>query len=228
MGHSNDDTVMDYISGIVGVDSQSMVHGRDQRTELIEENNTSMMSKRNLLAPLPPGSQLTDRASIARAIEPNIPVAVVTLSERTPKEEYALRRQSRTVAYRKQRKDFFEGKTSTPYATASVSAQATSKPLRSPSRYLQALWKFEPERKAITNLMYPGCDTETEGSAIKEAVDKVEISLNNILEPMVTLSNPEKKRYTYASASPTKDMHYSVCGKQFIQKNKKSVSLLRC
>jgi hypothetical protein len=68
-----------------------MVYGRDQRTELIEEN-TSMMSKRDLLAPLPPGSQLTDRASIARAIEPNIPVAVVTLSERTPKEEYALRR----------------------------------------------------------------------------------------------------------------------------------------
>lgn len=227
MGHSNDDTVMYYISGTVGVDSQSMVHGRDQRTELIEEN-TSMMSKRNLLALLPPGSQLTNRASITRAIEPDTPVAVVTLLERTPKEEYALRRQSRTVAYRKQREDFFEGKTTTPHATASVCAQVTSKPLRSPSRYLQALWKFEPERKAIANLMYPVCDTETKGSAIEEAVDKVEISLNDILEPIVTLSNPEKKQYTHASASPTKDMRCSVCRKQFMKKNKKCVSLLCC
>jgi hypothetical protein len=79
MGHSNDDTVMYYISGIIGVDSQSMVHGRDQRTELIEEN-TSMMSKRNLLALMPPGSQLTNRGSIAKAIGPDNPVLVVTLS----------------------------------------------------------------------------------------------------------------------------------------------------
>jgi hypothetical protein len=141
--------------------------------ELIKENN-SMMLKRNLLAPLPPGSQFTNCASIARAIGPNTPVAVVTLLERTPKEEYALRRQSRTVAYRKQREDFFKGKTT------------------------------------------------------KEAVDKVEISLNDILELMVTLSKPEKKRYTYASASPTKDMRCSVCEKQFNQKNKKYVSLLHC
>jgi hypothetical protein len=221
MGHSNDDTVMYYISGIVGVDSQSMVHGRDQRTQLLDEN-TSMMSKRNLLAPLPPGSQLTDRASMARAIEPDRSVAVVMLSERTPKEEYALRRQSRTVTYRQEREDFFEGKTTAPHATASVPAQATPNPLRIPSRYLQALWKFEPERKAIVNLMYPGCDKGT------EAVDNVEISLNDILEPMVTLSNPEKKRYSYASASPTKDMHCSVCGKDFTQKNKQCVLLFHC
>ncbi|PZD37947.1 DUF3435 domain containing protein [Pyrenophora tritici-repentis] len=60
MGHTNDDTVMYYISGLVGIDSQSMVHGREQKSELIDEN-TSMMLKRNLLAPMPPGSQLTDR-----------------------------------------------------------------------------------------------------------------------------------------------------------------------
>jgi hypothetical protein len=71
--------------------------------------------------------------------------------------------------------------------------------------------------------MYPGCDKGTE-----EAVNKVEISLNDILKPMVTLSNPERKRYSYASASPTKDMHCSVYGKQFNQKDKKYVSLLRC
>jgi hypothetical protein len=114
-----------------------MVHGRDQRTELIEEN-TSMMLKRNLLALLPPGSQLTDCISTARAIKPNTPVAVVTLLERTPKEEYALQRQSRTIAYCKQREDFFEGNTTTPYTMASVSAKTTSKPLQSCFR------SFEP------------------------------------------------------------------------------------
>jgi hypothetical protein len=72
------------------------------------------MLKRNLLALMPPGSQLTSRSSTARAIEPNNPVLVVTLSEHTLKEEYALQQQSRTVAYCKQREDFFEGKTTTP------------------------------------------------------------------------------------------------------------------
>jgi hypothetical protein len=180
-----------------------------------------MMSKRNLLALMPPGSQLTNRGSIAKVIEPDNPVLVVTLSQHTLKEDYALRRQSRTVAYRKQREDFFEGKT-TPQRAAvrpSVSAQATPKPLRSPSRYLQALWKFEPERKAIVRLMYP----DFKDTGVDSATDKIEIPLKDILEPMVKLSNPEKKRYTYASASPTKDRCCSVCGKQFIKNDKKCV-----
>jgi hypothetical protein len=55
MGYSNDNTVLYYISGIVGVDSQSMIYRREQKTKLINEN-TSMMSKKNLLALMPPGS----------------------------------------------------------------------------------------------------------------------------------------------------------------------------
>jgi hypothetical protein len=158
-----------------------MVHGRDQRTELIEEN-TSMMSKRNLLAPMPPGSQLTNRGSIAKAIGPDNSVSVVTLSQHTLKEDYALRQQSRTVVFCKQREDFFEGKTTPQRAAvpALISAQATPKPLRSPSRYLQALWKFEPERKIIARLMYPDCDTGAENSedtGVDSATDKIEIPL---------------------------------------------------
>ncbi|KAF1359213.1 hypothetical protein EJ07DRAFT_121068 [Lizonia empirigonia] len=222
MGHSNDDTVMYYISGIVGIDSQSMVHGRDQRTELIDEN-VSMMAKRNLFAPMPPGSQLTDRASRPEATETDRDVTVVTLSKRTPREEYASRRQSRTVAYRKRREAFFEGECTTPPARASTPAETTFKPLRSPSRYLQALWKFEPERKAIARLMYPDCDSAAEDSVI--AAGEAELPLHDILVPMVKLSMPEKKRYNYASASPTKDMCCSVCGLQFIKDNKNSAPL---
>ncbi|CAN9286059.1 unnamed protein product [Alternaria alternata] len=200
MGHSNDDTVLYYISGIVGVDSQSMIHGREQKTKLIDEN-TSMMSKRNLLAPMPPGSQLTDRV-IPKAKEISKTVKEVSLLERTPSQEYAIRRQFRKVAYRKQREAFFGGEdpSSSDAATSSTSGQTTTKPLRTPSRYLQALLKFEPERKTISRLLYPGCAT-----AADVAAEGTKISLDVILEPMVKISRPEKKRYAYASASSTKE-----------------------
>lgn len=136
-------------------DSQSMIHGREQKTKLIDEN-TSMMSKRNLLAPMPPGSQLTDRV-IPKAKEISKTVKEVSLLERTLSQEYAIRRQFRKVAYRKQREAFFGGEsTSSPdVTTSSTSGQTTTKPLRTLSRYLQALLKFEPERKAMSRLLYP-------------------------------------------------------------------------
>lgn len=218
MGHSNDDTVLYYISGIVGVDSQSMIHGREQKTKLIDEN-TSMMSKRNLLAPMPPGSQLTDRV-IPKAKEISKTVKEVSLLERTPSQEYAIRRQFRKVAYRKQREAFFGGEsTSSPdVTTSSTSGQTTTKPLRTPSRYLQALLKFEPERKAMSRLLYPGCAT-----AADVAAEGIKISLDVILEPMVKISRLEKKRYAYASAAPTKENRCGVCGHQFHKNNKKYV-----
>lgn len=216
MGHSNDDTVMYYISGIVGVDSQSMVHGRDQRSALIDEN-TSMMSKRNLLAPMPPGSQLTDRPTMAIPTRYDRPVAVVTISERTPSKEYSLRRQSRTVAFRKKREEFFEGNVTTPQQTTKLTSQQTvSNPSRSPSRYLEALWKFEPERKAIVELMYPNMTAdEVSAKDGHGASSDSETPLNNILGPMVGLANPKKKRYAYASAEPTEDHRCGVCDRQF-------------
>ncbi|KAK1912689.1 hypothetical protein P3342_004625 [Pyrenophora teres f. teres] len=151
MGHTNDDTVMYYISGIVGVDSQSMVYRREQKSELIDEN-TSMMLKRNLLAPMPPGSQLTDRLSRNADLTDG---PVVTLPERTPSQEYALRRQSRKVAYRKQRGDFFDGKplapeyaVTAPHQTASDSESTGSTPLRYPSRYVMVLGCFDAYARA--------------------------------------------------------------------------------
>jgi hypothetical protein len=57
MGHTSDETMGCYTSGLVGNDSQSMVRGREQKQDLLDENSL-MMAKRNLLAPQPPGSQL--------------------------------------------------------------------------------------------------------------------------------------------------------------------------
>jgi hypothetical protein len=84
-----------------------MICGREQNTKLMNDN-TSMMSKRNLLAPMPPGSQLTERA-IPKFKKTSMNVTEVALADRTPSQEYALRRQSRNLAYLKQREAFFEG-----------------------------------------------------------------------------------------------------------------------
>ncbi|EFQ93944.1 hypothetical protein PTT_08526 [Pyrenophora teres f. teres 0-1] len=222
MGHTNDDTVMYYISGIVGVDSQSMVYRREQKSELIDEN-TSMMLKRNLLAPMPPGSQLTDRLSRNADLTDG---PVVTLPERTPSQEYALRRQSRKVAYRKQRGDFFDGKplapeyaVTAPHQTASDSESTGSTPLRYPSRYLKALWKFEPERERIANLMY-SYSRNSVAPNNSTAISRREIPLSDILQPMTKLAHPKKERYVYQSAGPTEDNCCSVCGHQFTKKSR--------
>jgi hypothetical protein len=105
-----------------------MICGREQNTKLMNEN-TSMMSKRNLLAPMPPGSQLTDRA-ISKVKKTSINVTEVALADRTSSQEYALRRQSRKLAYRKQRGAFFKG-----YLVAVSTSRGRVDPIRSPSRY---------------------------------------------------------------------------------------------
>ena len=224
MGHTNDDTAMYYISGMVGIDSQSMVHGREQRKQLIEENY-SMMAKRNLLTPMPPNSQLIDRSNSLKAQEAKKEAPTVALLDRTPKQEYAFRRQSRSTAYRKQREAFFKGESfDSPYATApTASTERSKKPLRSPSRYLKALWKFEPERKAISKMLYPGCDALVEDGVSLDEASNVKLPLKDILKPMVAIAKPEKKRYSYASASPTEDKRCSVCNLQFNNDNKKWV-----
>jgi hypothetical protein len=89
--------------------------------------------KMNLLAPMPPGSQLTDRA-IPKVKETSINITEVALVDRTPSQEYALRRQSRKLAYRKERVAFFKGD-----LVAASTSRGRLDPIRSPSRYLQAL-----------------------------------------------------------------------------------------
>lgn len=70
----------------------------------------------------------------------------------------------------------------------------------------------------MSRLLYPGCAT-----AADVAAEGIKISLDVILEPMVKISRPEKKRYAYASAAPTKENRCGVCGHQFHKNNKKYV-----
>ncbi|KAF1945503.1 hypothetical protein EJ02DRAFT_463329 [Clathrospora elynae] len=123
------------ISSLIGIDSQSVVHGRAQRVELFS-SNSSMMLKRNLLAPMPPGSQL-----IGVHLHREIQVSDLDVLA-------AQRRQSRKKAFQEERQRFFQGDSNN---TRSASTDAS----RSPSTYLQALFKFEAARHKIVTLMYP-------------------------------------------------------------------------
>ncbi|CAO2658137.1 Nn.00g073970.m01.CDS01 [Neocucurbitaria sp. VM-36] len=54
MGHKYDNTAQYYVSGFIGIDSQSIIHGGEQCFELYKESS-SLMANRNLLAPKPTG-----------------------------------------------------------------------------------------------------------------------------------------------------------------------------
>jgi hypothetical protein len=192
-----------YVTGIQDLDTQAIIRGKPQRLGLVDAS-ISMMSRRNLLAPQPPGTQLIDQPPRTTKAEDtencleNEDLAVLTVANLTPDEQCYSRRQFRNKAYRKQRKDFFEGRQNT--ATSSTPAN----PLRLPSRYLGSLLKFEPSRRRIIDLLYP--------QGVIHAKDA--LSLGQILEPMVEMANPRKQRYGYNSVEPTKDNRCGVCDQQ--------------
>jgi hypothetical protein len=102
MGHTSDETMGCYISGLVGIDSQSMVRGREQKQDPLDENS-SMMAERYLLAPQPPGSQL-----IHQSLRP-VREKVANITALTPREQYEARRQSCNKGYHKDCKSFYAG-----------------------------------------------------------------------------------------------------------------------
>jgi hypothetical protein len=180
MGHTSDKSMSYYISGLVGIDSQSMVRGRKQKQNLLDENS-SMMAKRNLLAPQPPGSQL-----IHQSLRP-VREKVANITALTPREQYEVRRQLRNKGYHKDCKSFYAGNDK-----ASEGASLTELPRRLPSRFLKALWKFQPDRKRVVDLVYRdgGFDLDTE------------IALESIVVPMINIAYPNKIRFAYDTAQP--------------------------
>jgi hypothetical protein len=150
MGHSNKDTAQYYVSDFVALDGQSIAHGFKERLHLYRDSS-SMMASRNLFAPRPPGSTLTEvshkTAETPTASEKD--VRVVPTIVLSAAQEYGLRRQSRQRAYQKTRQDYLEGKGK---AVREIAANNPSQS-REPSRYLTALLRFEPHRKAAIELI---------------------------------------------------------------------------
>ena len=152
MGHKYEDTAQYYVSGFIGIDSQSIIHEREQCLDLYKESS-SMMANRNLLAPRPPGSTLTEppceRATQTLQEKGEGSSKVVSTMLLSATQGYELRRQSREKAYQKNRREYLDGKGKGVRATAPTTVLS-----REPSRYLLALLKFEPERQLVVDLMF--------------------------------------------------------------------------
>jgi hypothetical protein len=204
MGHKYEDTAQYYVSGFIGIDSQSIIHEREQCLDLYKESS-SMMANRNLLAPKPPGSTLTEppcerlAQTLKEKNEGN--TKVISTMPLTATQEYELRRRTREKAYQKDRREYLEGKGRAVRPTAPVSTV----PSREPSRYLLALLKFEPDRKAVLDLLFRDSDSPDQMVA--------ELSLTQVLEPLINLAKSQKKRYAYKTAEPTKENCCGDCGK---------------
>jgi hypothetical protein len=198
MGHSDKDTVQHYVGGFTGLDGQAIVHGLEQRPHLYRDAS-SMMTNRNLFAPRPPGSFLTEvsfkTADTPTALEE--PVQVVSLVALSAAQKYELSRQSRKRAYQKCRSDFLEGKGSAVRATAPNIPNQD----REPSRYLSALLKFEPHRKAAVDLMF-------RNDRLTSNLDFAEV-----LEPLIGMASTGRQRYVYKSAEPDEQNRCRDCGK---------------
>ncbi|EOA89662.1 uncharacterized protein SETTUDRAFT_104713 [Exserohilum turcica Et28A] len=209
MGHANDNVFQNYISSMIGIDSQSVVFGRDQRLGLIG-NHSSMMLHRNLLAPMPPGSQLaeTNPPDTSQNDDTDLP--------------YDRRKYLKRKAFQEERRQFFQGESTT---TRSISTNG----IRTPSRYLRALFKFEVDRRRAVMLMYPDIrlddNEEDQGSeghdyGSCEAIEMTQhsqsddcVSLEQIVHPLQNIANGSRLRFAYGGAETIVSGCCSFCEK---------------
>ena len=209
MGHKYDETAQHYVSGFIGINSQSIIHEREQCLDLYKESS-SMMANRNLLAPKPPGSMLTESPyeRVPQVLQEKIQstTQVVSTVPLSASQKYELRRQTREKAYQKDRRQYLEGKSKAVRATAPTTSTV---PSREPSRYLLALLKFEPERQAVLDLMFRNYDGNDEIRA--------ELSLTRVLEPLIKMARSQRKCYTYKTAEPNKQNCCSDCNKDLVK-----------
>ncbi|KAJ5035249.1 hypothetical protein J3E74DRAFT_232059 [Bipolaris maydis] len=170
MGHANPNIFQTYISSMIGIDSQSVVLGRDQRMELIN-NHSSMMLHRNLLAPMPPRSQLAEKSSLNTCHhDSDLP--------------YDKRKYLQRTAFEEERQQFFQGRST---ATSSTSSDGT----RTPSRYLKALLKFEVSRYQAVMLMYPDLKSDAKMTNPTHCC----VTLEQIVHPLQSIANAHKQGY---------------------------------
>lgn len=219
MGHSTDGIMLTYLANVVHVDIQGIVLSRAQRMDLIR-SQASMIAERNLLSPKPSGAQLTDKPTYHRSATDDIALdrqpSTVTCADLSPTQQYELRRQSRKSMYSKSREEFFQDKEKY-VRPCPDSATCLS---RSPSRYLRALLKHEPDRQRIGALLYPHAysmedeaELTTEDREISmETEGGGSTTCEEMLPYLIRMATPGKQCYTYRGAEPTADNRCPVCG----------------
>lgn len=197
MGHSDEHVFQAYLSSMIGIDSQSIIFGRDQRMDLINKHN-SMMLHRNLLAPIPPRSQLAETSSANTS----------QYDSDLPRDK---RRYLQRKAFEEERRQFFQGGSTAP--TRSIPMDG----MRKPSRYLKALLESEVDRHEAVMLMYP--DIKPDGNALDQSDEVFEscettgimtstpepqgdccVSLEQIVPPLQRIANGQKQNLNYLNA----------------------------
>jgi hypothetical protein len=170
-------------------------------------------------APKPPGAQLIEK-SIQNRLEFTAKPSesahdLIAVAELSPAQEYEFRRQSRKRMYYKQLEDFKKND-----ICGSSPVDVSTSLSRSPSRYLQALLKHEPDRRKAAMILYPDAfnpDKASSATANDEAFFEEHLpSLNPSDDLMVLLTRwacPMRARYAHQDAEPTQDNHCRVCKK---------------
>jgi hypothetical protein len=100
MGQQSDQALGHCLSGIVFLDSRSMIHNRPQRTGLLEKH-TPMMATRNLCAPQPPRFQLVGFVRDLALPGAEDDDEIVKLSSMSSSEQYETRRQCREKTFKR-------------------------------------------------------------------------------------------------------------------------------
>lgn len=213
-----------YMSSVVGIDTQSIVHGRPQQKKFIE-SHIPMMSSRQLLAPKPPGAQLIDKSIRNRfgftAKLSESPHGSITVAELSPAQEYEFKRQSRKRMYHKRLETFIKD------GICDSSPVDSTCLTRSPLRYLQALLKHEPHRRKAAMMLYPDAFSVDDSSSATESDDDFSkddcsltgstkeeeniIRLKDLVEPLTRWACPTRTRYAYQDAEPTQENRCRVC-----------------
>jgi len=189
------------VSGFIRIDSQSIIHRRKQCLKLYKESS-SIIANRNLLAPRPPGSILTESPfckgpKILQEKEKGSPEVISTIAL-SAKQKYKFQQQTREKAYYKDRQEYLKGNA----IVARATAPTTAGPVREPSRYLLALLKFEPKRQPVLDLMFYESDHIT-----------ARLPLVQILKPLIQLARSQRKRYAYKTTKLTQHNCCSNCNK---------------
>jgi hypothetical protein len=166
-----------------------------------------MMANRNLLAPKPHRATLVQQPSartdqLLQALKAlgEEDVEIIAMRQLSANQAYELRRQSRNRGYKKNQLAFYEG--ANDIETDSDQHKSIPDTSRTPSRYLKALLKFEPQREEVIALLFQD----------KEEKD-LELSLETVLPPLIQLASPAKKRYAYKTAEPASDGSCPDCTK---------------
>jgi hypothetical protein len=125
---------------------------------------------------------------------------VLLIAKMTPAQQCYARRQSRNIAYQKQRKEYFKGREEylvTPEAPVSTGQD------QQPSRYLKSLLKYQHSGRKIVDLLYPNGLPHAENA----------LPLADVVELLLEMARPEKRNYMYASVEIRNDNSCGVCTK---------------